>query len=519
MTKTRLYLVLGVLLACRHGGTSPGPQPVDSGAVELSFTQAQAGAFRANPQINPVLPLRLTADRAETLEVRLGDETRFARRLDDGTWIVEFKTDALIDGVYTVEAVARSEAGTGRAQVRLAIDRNGFQYTDWAQVGTADSPQLHRHENHLYMTWTDRRDQPRGGYLQTIDGSGQGISEPLQITPLEHEVARMEVALGDGKIGMIYQQLEGDNRRHWVRILDLQGHVVLESRLVDFDGDTGRFQHGIAYDGEAWVGAWRVMDGDGSERIRWVRFSDQGILAGPIDVTSAGANDPHGSFLPYIQMRIAARQQHSVVSFNRGYWEQNLAMMINRNQVLVIDPSGEVVEEGILPHDLLMPFEFESHVHSVGEEIITLSTASSLADEALHEPHRIFASRVPEAFPAPTDDWDYTLVLDAPRTRGEMILTPHAKEWAVMMWTDERGRDQPGSPEDKIQVLTAPLSSPERGFRLGTHRAIPHAQVFSGMAKLSAQSLGSAVLVVWIDERNASSQQSRPEVFMEMVWF
>ena len=35
-----------------------------------------------------------------------------------------------------------------------------------------------------------------------------------------------------------------------------------------------------------------------------------------------------------------------------------------------------------------------------------------------------------------------------------------------MMWTDERGRDQPGSPEDKIQVLTAPYPAPSVVFGL-----------------------------------------------------
>lgn len=329
----------------------------------------------------------------------------------------------------------------------------------------------------------------------------------------------MHVAFGGGLMGVIHQELVGEGRRHWVSVLDLAGNVLLEPSPLETDGEIGRFQHVIAYDGEAWVAAWRVMTADGVEAIRWLRFSDQGILAGPVELTRAGANDPHGHFLPYIQMRIAGREGHSVVSFTRSYWDEIMEMGINRNQVIVVDPGGEVLERGILPNSLPMPFEFESHVYRVEDELVTLSTASSLADEAVHEPHRVFASQVPREFPSAPQEWDHHLVLDAPRTRGEMILEGHPSEWSVMAWTDERGRDQPGTPVDKIQVLVAPLSGPEDGFRLGADLAIPHAQVFSGMAKLSAQSLGTAVLLVWVDERNREGQQAKPELFMEMVWF
>ena len=100
-----------------------------------------------------------------------------------------------------------------------------------------------------------------------------------------------------------------------------------------------------------------------------------------------------------------------------------------------------------------------------------------------------------------------------------MIVVPHEMEWGVMAWTDERGRDQSGSPQDKIQLLVATVSSPDAGFRLGAHSSVLHARLFSGLAKLSGQSLGSSVLLVWIDERSSAGGQSRPEVFMETVWY
>ncbi|MBM64981.1 MAG: hypothetical protein CMH55_01950 [Myxococcales bacterium] len=507
------------LLACSHETPDSGPDGGGIPPIEIGFLQAQDGAFRANPTINGILPIRLESAEAEVIEVSLGDQTKPAQRLDDGSWIVEISIEALADGVHEIEARAQAGAAKGDGAVRLFIDRQGHRLTDWEAVGTADSPQFHHHHGQLYLTWTDRRAEPRGGYLQAIDGSGAPLAQAISITPADQAVARVHGALGEGLLGLIHQQLVADGRRHWISVLDLDGNVLLEPIPLESDRERGRFQHVIAYDGEAWVAAWRLVTADDAEVIRWVRFSEGGILAGPHEIARAGSNDPHGDFLPYIQMRIAARQGHSVVSFTRDYWDDVLDMGISRNQVVVIDPAGELLEAGILPHSLLMPFEHESHVHRIGDDLVTLSTASSLADEALHEPHRIFASRVPTEFPASPEEWDYRLVLDAPRTRGEMMLVAHEREWAVMAWTDERGRDQPGSPEDKIQLLVAPLSDPDSGFRIGGHVAVPHVRLFSGMAKLSGQSLGSQVLLVWVDERNGTAQQSRPELFMDAIWY
>lgn len=106
MARTAPLLGLIALLACPQ----VGPEVPDSGApppaIKVVFLQAQDGAFYANPEINAVLPVRLRAEEAETVQVSLAGTAKNAQRLDDGSWVAEFNIEGLEDGTVAVDALA-----------------------------------------------------------------------------------------------------------------------------------------------------------------------------------------------------------------------------------------------------------------------------------------------------------------------------------------------------------------------------------------------------------------------------
>jgi len=510
-----LLPALLLLLACPAGE----PDPVETAAV--AFEQAVDGAMFANPDLYPELPvvIRTTSDTTVGwVSVTVGDQVLDAAPIDLDRWLVTLAADDLADGVWpiTAEATGGSEGGLlGSASAELVLGRDGIQVTSFDADGAAGTPRLHRYEGGLYLSWVARNGQPeRQAWLQRIDGAGRPLGEALMLSDPGEETLYARPAIGDGIVFVLGQD-HGSPYTTWFRAVELGGAVRQERFVVDRGDYAGAFGGDVAWDGDIFHAAWRDQDGAGDSRVLHGYYDPGGIaLTLPTQIAQSGTGNPSGSFPPFSFVKLEAEDGQAVISFTRSEWHDTLAMEIQRASWAILDADEWDLDAGRLGGDGAMTFhwDWEGHVHRVGDRLVALWTSDDLSDDTIPIPTRIVGSFVdpldgPNSFGA--------TVLQAPDTRGEPFITGHPEHLGVMVWTDDRAyTEEPGN--GHIGLYAAPV---DEDLVAGEPIDIEHAVLVAGLTQPNAVTAGPNAIVTWIDERHgAGIMDPKPEVWLETVW-
>ena len=505
MSPRRTVALSLALLSCT---TTPATAPQPAIVVF-----AQDGTLRRNPDLDARLELVVrTSEGVRSVVGQLEGTDLEVAGVDQGggRFLLTFELGALGDGEHTL--IAQGE-GAGvvvePARRTLRIGRNGVQHTAFDEVGTALSPQLHRLDERLALTWTDRRNDLRRLYLQYLGADLRPLGEPVALTDAELTVSRATVAYdGEGRLGVLMQTLEGEGRRqNRVMVVSLEGEELMAPVSIDPEDAVGRPGGGLSFDGEAFVAVARSA-APGRDDIRWVRFSAEGIMTQPSVVASAGDGQPIGGFLPYMTLTVAADGDLGFVGFKRERYEPTLDMQIQRNHVAVVERGGAVVRTEELPTQLNLSFDPEVSLHRVQGDTVALWTSTDLTAEEANPPYLLYGNRA-DAEVGPSR-WRPLLLSDAPLDRTEFTLADDPSGYAQMLWQDLRLRAE--DEDERLRLMVAPLS---RSFRLGTPRVLRHPRLTLGVSSPSMVAHQGRLIMAWVDVRSSQGAEVRSEIYLE----
>ena len=304
---------------------------------------------------------------------------------------------------------------------------------------------------------------------------------------------------------------------NYLHVIDFDGQTILAPMALDSESRNGSHGGDITFDGSAFIAVWREANGPRDSRIRWIRIAPKtGQITGPITITTAGDDDPEGRFLPVTTLRVEAKGNQSLVTFNRGYHDPVLAVNVQRNYAVFVDSQGQIGAEEFLPTPgVFYPFGFEAHVHRLYNEFLVLWTSSDLADPGENSSLRIFGARVaPEDHQTPAH-FDSTLMVNGPEARGEPFILEHPSEHALMAWTDNRSKE--GDRLNGQIELTYAYASAD--LTLSPIQTIGHARFIEGTAQVRGVNVGTNTILSWVDERHGSGILApKPEVYLETIW-
>ena len=495
--------------------------------AETTFPQAFHKAFWANPELYDRIPIQIrTAGQNVNIEIA-GVNYTATPAASDHTFVAEVEIGSLSDGTYPISALVDDE--TIEDAPTLHIGRAGMQFTNWDQVGSAATPRLHSVDGAVYLTWKDRRSGSGRAWLQELNGAGVGQGEPVGISPGDQDIRLGRAVVTPNHVCLLYQEIvdgASANFRNWLRVTDHQGNEVIEAIPLDEEGAYGLRAGDITFDKEGCVAVWhkRASGLDGKMQIEWVRVHLGTLeVQGPKTIATSGDEDPIGTFLPTTFIHVATLDDRSMVTFTRNLYNDILELSVLTNYATIVDQEGAVLSESVLPTPYQFPFAIETKVSMVHDQWIPLWTASDLlamantdcSTDDCNPDIQIFGSKLNGAQdPSLIDPTD--IIFDD-QNRSQMALIEHPLHFATMAWIDERSRED-SIVEGGFELYFAAV---DEDLLAGEEHAVPHARFIVDSAELGGQSLGSNVMLVWIDERKGGSNilNPTPEIYFETLWY
>jgi hypothetical protein len=503
------------LLGC---GSTGGTKIQDGGAAstsrELVLEQAPGGAMFADPSLFPVLRLHIGVDGGPvSVEASIGNALFAAAEQPGGDWVAELYVGGM-QGEHLVEVSADWPDGTSAsAAADLLLGSEGMQITDFGLDGLAATPRIHTDGDALWVTWVDGSGDRRHLWAMEIDGAGRPLGEKTRLTPEGSDVVSGRVVLGGGVFGILYQS-SGSSLRNWLCLVSTDGSQVLGPVQLDADGWSTTADGDISYDGQAFYAAFRSYTAETSS-VFWLRAEPStGSVLGPIAATSSGDGEPVGNFVLPSFLRLETIGGISMLTYTRELWDSPLGMHIPQVYATVLDAEGGLLQEGVLPVPFSMPFSFEAHVHQAHGDFVPLWTAVSLEDPELNPPHRIYGARAePDGLTAP-EDFSVELLVEAPMSRGEMVLVENLSGFGTLAWVDDRTREN--LTDGGIDLRAASMDS---SLGLGEEHLFGHARFLAMSSELNGVSAGQNAILTWADERRGGTVISpMTEVYLETVW-
>ena len=490
------------LIAACGGATSGGDDTGDDAPPRgLALPQALGGAFAANPDVYPEIPVHVVVDgEAAAVTVAVGGEAVAAEPDGDG-WIARVPIAALPDGEHVLEA----SAGGVTATATLVVGRTGRQVTQVGVDGNAGTPRLLEADGRLLLTWTDSRDGTRTARLVELDGAGRFAGEPVALLGRADPVLYARTAAGAGVIAVLFQEPGGPYQNHFAIVTPEGGEVVAPIAL-DPEGMYGSYGGAVAFDGEAFVLVWRVNDGAGSSHIRWMRVTPAGEVTGPVVVARSGDDDPDGGFDPFTVIGVAAAGERSVVAFTRHRWDAALELTVPACQVTTVEQDGTV---GAV--ELAHPGWYWHHeCRLVDGGALLVWGEQDLNDPSSTPPTTLRAARIGADGRLDPARGPGAVMVTAPDHRTEPAVSA-----GVAAWLDERSYVDLAN--GRIELWAAPLGDDLAG---GEPVVFDHARFIEGTSELGAAAIATNRLLVWIDERHGGGiTDPRPEVWIDTAWY
>lgn len=508
--------------------TSDDSNPQDGQPPEsTTFPQAVHGAFWANPLMYDHIPIHIRSA-GETVVLEVGD-TEYSATAGDSPYlfVAEVDISALALGAHPLTVRVDDERITDAPT--LHIGQSGMQFTNWDTVGSAATPRLHQVDGRLFLTWRDQRGGTGRAWFQEIDGAGVGLGEPVGISPADQSVRLGRAVVTPSHVCLLYQeQVEGNSvvHRNWFSVTDHLGNDVIAPIPLDAVGEHGLHGGDIAYDKEGCVAVWHKRTGspDLQMQIEWVRVHLGTLdVAGPVTVTTSGDDDPIGSFLTYTFIHLAPIDDHYMITFTRDLYNSLLDLSVLTNYATIVDQEGTVLFESILPTPYTFPFAIETKVSQVHGQWIPLWTASDLSAVAEDDCSSGDCNADIEIFgtimggvqdPSAVEP---TIIISDDQNRSQMTLIEHPNHFATMVWIDERSRED-SVVDGRFELYAAAVND---SLLAGEEYKVPHARFIIDSSELGGQSVGSNVMLVWIDERKGGSSiiNPRPEIYLETLWY
>jgi hypothetical protein len=485
----------------------------------LDFPQAVDGAFWANPDVYAEIPLHvLVHGLARAVTVRLGSDTYGASDEDgDGDWIVMLPIADLPDGFTEVEATA-SAPGEDPASLTadLGIGRSGVQLTVFDEVGFAGTPTIHRVDDRLWLTWTDRSDGTAEAWLRRIDGAGRWIGDRIPIVGSDEETLYARTAFGSVSIGVLYQQ-HGSPYTTTFKTVDLAGAELVSPIPLDPPGWSGSFGGAVGFDGAAYVVVWRVNDGAEGGQVLWARIDEgTGTTQTPVVVAEAGTGDPIGGFEPFSFVSLAVRGEISLVGFVRERYSETLLMGIPKSQIARVRSDGTLEDVSYAGVDRDFTWHREARVFAPADSFLAVWSAVDLSDPSDNPPNLFYATRTDTAGVLDPARGRGVVMFDAVDDRDEPFFLPHPVHVGILMWIDHRAYTL-DPPNGRIELYAAPVGD---DLTTGEETVFPHARFVAGLAHLNAAPAGTNAVMVWSDERHGLGiLDPKPEMYMETAWY
>ncbi|MBI4699547.1 MAG: hypothetical protein HY744_00025 [Deltaproteobacteria bacterium] len=503
-------------------GGSGGSAGVGGGGgvpVAVRLPQAVDGALLANPDVYDTVPLRIeTEPPAASVAVKLGDTAVGAiAQGPAGTFVADLPIAGMKPGTVAL-AIEAAPAGADPTslQAELVLSTTGVQLTDFAKVGFAGTPRIHRRGEELWLTWTDRSTGDAEAWLRRIDGAGRFLGEPVALVgDAEHETLYARTAFGQKGLGVLYQQ-QGQPYRNFFKLVDFDGKETMAPLSLDPEGWTGSFGGDVVFDGEAFVAVWRSHDGQSKEQVRWLRVEEVSQeTTGPSVAAESGNEDPNGGFVPFGHVKVARVGEVSLVGFLRDRYDKLLQMAIPKSQLATVGADGSLVKSQYLGIENSLTFHWDARVFQRPDEAVAIWSASDLTSPEDNPPILFFGARSDAAGAMPIKGNGVKL-FDAPDQRDDPVLCGHPSLFGVLAWTDHRAYTEDPA-HGRIELYAAAVSD-----ELAAEKPVvfPHARFIAGTSELGATALGTNVMLVWLDERHGGGIfDPRPEMWIETAWF
>ena len=487
--------------------------PADTGPPTLELPQLIHGAAFVDPEVYPALDLRvvIAAGRADTVDVAIDGGRVVVATGDGALFTAHLDVAALADGSHTL--TVRGLVG-GRPQAtaegELVAGREGMAITTFTEVGRAATPRLFLDGDALLLTWCDRRDGDSKAWAAHLDGAGRFLDGPtLLFEAPGDEVLSVRAAVHDRVIGVLDQGHGGPYASH-LRAVSFDGEELLAPIALDPADRFGSYGGDIAVDGSAFVAVWRTNDGAGTSDVRWARFDETGLLAGPVVVATSSLERPID---PISEVKVAVVDGRAMVVFVRGEFDQALEMSIPAAQGVVLDAEGGLVVSGRFSDSSGFPWDTEARVFAMKDAPVVLFGSKSLLDDSDNPPVSFFGG--PAVMAAGGPGHPRATIEAGPGDRQEPFLLPLAAGGGVLAWTDLR------SYEDDLLTGRIELFVADVDADLTTAAPVvfPHARFIASTADLHAVERSGNAVVSWIDERHGGSiLDPRPEIRLETAW-
>lgn len=493
----------------------------EGGGVSASFLQAFDGAMLANPDVYAAIPIHIgvTGGAATSVTLTLdGDSFEAADDDQDGTWDVLLPIADRPEGELELTVHAEPSGGDdGDPSVTLVLDRDGAQLTDFSEVGTAETPRVFRQDDALWLTYTDRSGALAEAWLQRIDGAFRRVGAPIPLVGAAQDTLYARTLPGPGRtLGVLYQSPGQPYATHFL-LTDLDGNATTAPSDLDLP-DSGAYYGGdIAFDGTSFLLAYKTVDVDSQKLLFTIVDATSGEVSGPHVVATSGAGtqaEPDGEFLGFSPVSIEPTDDGAVITFTRDLYNDVLELTVPTTYVVRVDKQGGVQDTRKLTTTSFL-FHREAKLTRIGDEILTIFSATDLTDSSDNPPYLFYSKRALSSGefangPAHT-------VFDAVDDRDDPFLIEHPTQHAVLAWTDHRSYTERGLENGRIELYVAPFSS---DLETGTPVVFPHARFVAGLSDLNGTLLGSNLALGWVDERHGLGiADPKPEIYLETVWY
>ena len=212
------------------GGQASGGGPGSGPATSARFAQAIDGAMLASRSVYAEIPIQIALDgHADSVTLESGEQSIEAADPDnDGTWTATLSISGNSDETLALAASARVGRETLSAEAELVIVANGQQMSDFPVTGFVGTPRMHRIDEQLWLSFTDRQDGVAKAWLQRIDGAGRSIGDRISLVSTVEETLYARAAIAEGRVGVLYQQ-SGSPYANFFTVVSLDGTEIVET--------------------------------------------------------------------------------------------------------------------------------------------------------------------------------------------------------------------------------------------------------------------------------------------------
>ena len=203
----------------------------------------------------------------------------------------------------------------------------------------------------------------------------------------------------------------------------------------------------------------------------------------------------------------------SLVTFVRDHYNSWLDHALPKSKIARVQSDGTVedVEYAGDGNDFLL--HREAKVWSIDASFLCLWGAMNTVG-ADDPPQVFYAPVAPAAGLLPVGRGAGRRVVDEPNDREEPVAIAHPNHYAVLAWLDHRTYSSDPD-HGRVQLYAATLSD---ALETTSVIVVPHAEFFSGLSELRAVTVGTNVVLIWLDQRNARVGEYEPELWLETIW-